>query len=210
MTAAPNRNRLIAKLHTLKKVEGLDDDTYRAKLEVVTGKRSAADCTDAELEKAIGMFHVKQNGNKTYTRKAKALWISAYLLGELSDGSDAALDAFVMRQTGKLRLQFVTPGEANKVSEALKAICARAGFHPPADGIEARRALLLAQWMVLAGMREVRVGLPDALDGWVSRKYLKFHGCVSHLTTSQLDMAAKALGDWIRQAQKKRGERTSA
>lgn len=209
MTAAV-RTRMIAKLHVLKKQAGLDDDTYRAKLEQVTGKRSAGDLTDAELEKAIGVFHVKQNANKSYTRKAKALWISAFLLGELTDGTDAALDAFVARQTGKLRLQFVTPAEANKISEALKAICARAGFNPPADGLAARQALLLAQWSVLARMGEARVADAGALDQWLSRKYLSCHGHIGLLSPAQLDTAAKALGYWIRQAQKKRGERASA
>lgn len=43
------RKSLMAKLHIAKKDLGLDDDTYRAMLESLTGKRSAADCTDRQL-----------------------------------------------------------------------------------------------------------------------------------------------------------------
>lgn len=39
----------MAKLHIARKDLGLDDDTYRAMLQNLTGKRSSADCTDRQL-----------------------------------------------------------------------------------------------------------------------------------------------------------------
>ena len=44
-----SRNSLMAKLHIAKKDLGLDEDTYRAMLQNLTGKRSAADCSDRQL-----------------------------------------------------------------------------------------------------------------------------------------------------------------
>ena len=72
MSIAPDRRAKISKLHMLKAQQRLDDDAYRAKLELATGNRSAADCTDAQLDKALAAFHVKQNQNNSYTGKAKA------------------------------------------------------------------------------------------------------------------------------------------
>ncbi len=44
-----SRKSLMAKLHIAKKDLGLDDDTYRAMLQNLTGKSSAADCSDRQL-----------------------------------------------------------------------------------------------------------------------------------------------------------------
>jgi phage gp16-like protein len=43
-----DRNRQLGRIHAGKKALGLDDDTYRALLERVTGKRSSADMTGTE------------------------------------------------------------------------------------------------------------------------------------------------------------------
>lgn len=192
---------MIAKLHVLKAQAGMDDDTYRGKLELATGQRSASDCSDAQLQAALAMFHTKQNQNNSYTRKAKALFISAFNLGALESGTDAALDAFVQRQTGKQRLGFLTPAEANTVSEALKAICARHGFVVPAsdkEGLAPRRSLVKAQWATLHKLGAVRNGNDAALDEFTSRKYVGCHGSLINLTVKQLDQAIRDFGRWIR------------
>jgi phage gp16-like protein len=44
---------LIKVIHTGKKSLGWDDETYRAVLARVTGKRSARDCSEAELESVV-------------------------------------------------------------------------------------------------------------------------------------------------------------
>lgn len=198
------RNAKIAALHAIKRHQGLSDDVYRDKLERITGKRSAKDLTDAELVKALDGFHGKQNQNRTYTAKPKALWIAAYNLGELEDGTDAALDSFVERQTGKPRLSFLTAAEANSVTEALKAICGRAGFIPDGEPDHVRRQLLESQWARLEQLGQVRIGAFDALCNYVSKKYLSCTGSPLNLDRQQLDDCARHFGRWIRKAQAKK------
>ena len=48
-----SRKSLMAKLHIAKKDLGLDDDTYRAMLQNLIGKSSAADCSDHQLVAVI-------------------------------------------------------------------------------------------------------------------------------------------------------------
>lgn len=194
------RNALLAKYHAMAKEAGLDEDTRRDMLERVTGHRSAKDCSDAQLISVIELSHVKQNTNKSYTAKVMALYLAAYNLGGLADATDGAISAFVQRQTGKASLAFVTSADANAVSEALKAICARYGFDASGDGMTARRALLMAQWKRLADLKEIRLAVPEALDSYVSRKYLGHRGYVTHMTEGQLDNCARAFGRRIRAA----------
>lgn len=203
------RNAKLGVLHMLKLKQGLSDDLYRDKLEQITGQRSAADCSDAQLDQAIAAFHVKQNGNKPYTAHAKALWIALYNLGGMADGSDAALDAFVLRQSGKARLSFLTPADSSAVTEALKGMCARHGFAAPAGdkgGMDARRALLEAQWKKLGELGEAKIATPDGLAGFVIRKYLSCHASTLNMTREQLDDCARNFGNWIRKAQRARPE----
>jgi phage gp16-like protein len=51
---------LIRVIHTGKTLLGWDDDTYRFTLARLTGKRSARDCTEAELESVLR--HMRQQG----------------------------------------------------------------------------------------------------------------------------------------------------
>lgn len=48
-----SRKSLTAKLHIARKDLGLDDDTYRAMLEHLTGHRSSKECTDRQLVMVI-------------------------------------------------------------------------------------------------------------------------------------------------------------
>jgi len=61
-TAQDLRRREIATIKVAQKQLGLDDDTYRAMLELVTGKRSAADLTWQERKKVLD--HLKTKGFK--------------------------------------------------------------------------------------------------------------------------------------------------
>ncbi|MEQ8747331.1 regulatory protein GemA [Pyruvatibacter sp.] len=161
-----SRTQLIRKIHVGKRELGLDDDTYRDLVERVTGKRSAADCDVNQLTlvvdemKARG-FHVKQMGQHKGQRKGpaqlakmRALWITAWCLRIVRDRRDSALLAFTVRQTGRPvgALHWVTPDDANKVIEALKDMCTRAGFDVPANGQEAKHHL--AVWLAA----ELRTG----------------------------------------------------
>ncbi|MCJ9428564.1 gp16 family protein [Kordiimonas marina] len=138
-----SRKVLLAKVHIAKKQLGLDDETYRSLLRGHFGKDSAARLTNAQLDQLVRYF--KHQGFKTkpattkgqkpadhdQAGKMRALWVSLYHLGIISDASEKALSAFAWRVTGgkskngKARLQWVQGADAYKVIEALKAIATR-------------------------------------------------------------------------------------
>ncbi len=133
---------LIAAIHVAKKHLGLDDDTYQAKLKNITGKTSTKDMTDAERQQVLTVFRnegiqpapisPRPNGRAKltgrYAGKLQALWIACYNLGIVENRDDAALIAFVKRQTGIDHVRFVKfADDAQKAIEALKAWMAREG-----------------------------------------------------------------------------------
>lgn len=202
MTGTYNdRNSKLRRLHMLARQNGMNEDDYRDRLAQVTGKRSAKELTDAELDRAVEMFHVKQSAAHPHGRKVKALFIAAYNLGAFESGTDAAMDAFVKRQTGKERLNWLTPIEANSVIEALKAICAREGFATAdGDGMEARKALARAQWKKLGELGQTAIKNDFGLDGFVSRHIARRRESYVTLKRHQLDELNIRLGRWIRRA----------
>ncbi|SIR41314.1 Mu-like prophage protein gp16 [Rhizobium sp. RU35A] len=121
----------LASLHIAKKSLGLDDDTYRTKLANITGKTSAKDMTEAERQAVLSVFRSEgfaapaQKPSKVlvgrYAKKLQALWIAAHNLDLVHDRRDAALLAFVKRQTGIDHTRFLHyADDAAKVIEALK------------------------------------------------------------------------------------------
>lgn len=202
MNAPANSTRTLKlrKLHVLARDAGLGEDEYRDRLERATGKRSAGECDDAELDRVLASFHVKP-ANNPHTAKAKALFIAACNLGLFDNRTDHALDRFVERQTGKVKLAWLTPVEANKVTEALKGMLARVGFVPPDDGLEARKALLRAQWARLTELGETKVPHEWGLDGWISHRIVPRTDTHKNLKRHELDQAAIQLGRWIRRVQ---------
>ncbi|MEY9717880.1 hypothetical protein ABIA22_000370 [Sinorhizobium fredii] len=132
----------IAAIHVAKKQLGLDDDTYRAKLTNITGKASAKDMTEEERQKVLTVFRNegfrpaesarrpdgRQKLTGRFAAKLQALWIAGYNLGIVENRDDAALIAFVKRQTGIDHVRFLKfPEDARKAVEALKAWIAREG-----------------------------------------------------------------------------------
>ncbi|WP_349433596.1 regulatory protein GemA [Pararhizobium sp. A13] len=164
----------IAALHVAKKQLGLDDDTYRAKLHIITGKTSAKDMTEDERQIVISAFRRegfrpverrpdgRQKLTGKFASKLQALWIAAYNLGIVENRDDAALLAFVRRQSGIDHTRFMKYAEdATKVIEAIKAWIAReagvdwsVGKLTPAfaraDGYKIARA----QWVLLVGSEQ--------------------------------------------------------
>lgn len=130
-------NGLLAKVHIAKKQLGLDDDLYRETLKAVTGHSSARDCSEAQLETLIKHFSkagFKPKGktftgpSTKYAAKIHALWISGWNLGVIRDNSDAAMEAFILRQTSISKAQWLKdPKDAAKVIDALKAWLERDG-----------------------------------------------------------------------------------
>jgi phage gp16-like protein len=126
----------IAAIHVAKKQLGLDDDTYRAKLARITGKQSVKDMTEVERQQVLTVFRNegfapvptarRANGRPKlsgrFAKKLQALWIAGWNLGVVRDRDDAALLAFVKRQTGIDHTRFLTNADdASRAIEALKS-----------------------------------------------------------------------------------------
>lgn len=228
-----DRRRLLARVHQLKKQMGLDDDTYRAKLMATSGKTSAGDLSDGSLRELLNLWtrdlpaaarapyvgadrRAVGTLKEPFQRFVRALWIALYNLGEVEDGGDKALDAFVERQAKVASLRFLRAGDAPGVTEALKDWCRRVGFNVPerrasqrtpdgaSQGTEARMILVRAQWARLYALNAITVPFEDSLMNWMERQRLitSRRGLVQ-LTEDQLDTASKALGVWIRKAKAK-------
>lgn len=164
------RKQLIRLIHVAKRDRALAEEDYRALLTRETGKASSADMTEAELDKVLRAFRasgflVKHSAGRVKrpqpapapapSRRAHrlrdgqaalitALWIDLWLLGAAHSNDDKAIDAFVKRQTGIERMQWLSPANANKVIEALKDWCRREGFEVPVfadSGLSAKRKL---------------------------------------------------------------------
>lgn len=195
---AAGRNPMLAKVHLGAKELGLADDVRRDLMARVTGgKRSASDCTDAELHKVLEeyrrlgwkpttagksdkMSQFRGAGRKAasspFARKARALWISLHQLGVVRDPSDKALEAFARRQLGVDKLQWADEGLGYRLVEALKAMAARAGWDQDLAGVKPERQVFMLKARLVQTQRAL-LGLP----------FLPLHG----LTEKDLDQAAK-------------------
>ncbi|PWE52132.1 GemA protein [Metarhizobium album] len=161
----------IAAIHVAKKQLGLDDDTYRAKLVLITGKASTKEMTEGERQEVLTElrrdgFQPKSTARRPdgrqkltgkFAGKLQALWIGAYNLGIVPDRDDAALIGFVRRQTHIDQVRWLHHGEdANKVIEALKARMARDGgvnWAPDTTSVPWRSShgyrIAIAQWRII-------------------------------------------------------------
>lgn len=215
----PFRRSLYAKIEIAKKELGLDDDAYRDIIaQRFDGKTSRTQLGTAQLGELIDHFKTlgfkpkrkapKRAGrarlaDSDTARKIRALWISLYHLGVISDPSESALGAFIKRQAKVDDAAFLVPEQSYKVIEALKSWAEREakvnwspypiGFR---DKIERPRCRILeAQWKIL------HPGKFDILDlcRWVER-FVKSPRQISHvhLTEKQADQAIEALGARVR------------
>lgn len=133
----------LAAIHVGRKALGLDEETYRDLLERVTGKRSAGGMTPPEHRAVIdemrrlGFVEGASGGASKgaarrlegpFAKKLQALWIGGWNLGLVRDRRDAALLAFVERQTGISHTRFLTAApDARAAIEGLKGWLARDG-----------------------------------------------------------------------------------
>ncbi|UWU13251.1 regulatory protein GemA [Rhizobium sullae] len=163
----------IAAIHVAKKQLGLDDETYRAKLSLITGKQSAKEMSESERQKVLTVFRNegfsqsvvarRSNGRQKlsgkYAPKLQALWIAAWNLGIVRNRDDDALLAFVKRQTNIDHTRFLSyQDDARRAIEALKGWIAReAGVNwsnvEIGSSWQAREGfkIALAQWEKLGG-----------------------------------------------------------
>jgi len=139
---APYKGKMIQLIHVAKGKLGLDDATYRAILEHRTGKTSSKDMSMSELEAVLEHMRGIDKAGLVFTpkpaakakakcladdpqsRKIRSLWLTLRDLGAIQDSSEAALRAFVKRQTGNERgvegLEWLNNYQATKVIESLK------------------------------------------------------------------------------------------
>jgi phage gp16-like protein len=127
---------LLAKVHIAKKELALSDESYRDILARMTGCQSSRDCTERQLEQLLDEFRrlgwkpkAGKGGSgfdKPHVRMIYALWKEAGKIGAVSSATKAALRSFVERQSGRAAPEFCSPADANSVTEALKAMIARA------------------------------------------------------------------------------------
>lgn len=100
-------------------------------------------------------------------KKARALWLSLWNLGEIRDPSEAALEVFARRQLKVERLQWADQGLTYKLIEALKAMAERAGWSqqlsvPPSQAVLVLKVRLLAAQEVRLTSRPADDCLVDA------------------------------------------------
>lgn len=124
--ATPQRRAAIAKIQIARKALALEEDSYRALLQRVAGVGSSTLCSDQQLIAVLEEFKrlgfaapTRKRSDKPHVRKIYALWRA--LKPHLTNGSDAALAAFVKRQTGVDKPEWLDAVEGNKVIEGLKA-----------------------------------------------------------------------------------------
>ncbi len=123
--------RLLAAVHAGRRALGLDDATYRALLQRITGRRSAADATPRDLQQVIeemrrlGFERVGwRRLEEPHQRKILAMWRRMYDAGLVRERDP---DGFVRRMAGVDRLEWLRAAEAEPVIEALKDWSERAG-----------------------------------------------------------------------------------
>lgn len=220
----PRRNAELAKIHIAKKDLRLSDDAYEAAVMGVSGgqKTSAGKLTSAERAALLDRFRALGFKTKRATgaraealdarqAKIKALWRALWNLGVVRDPSEAALLAFVERQTGGVggvkALRFLDARAAGKVIEGLKAMAGRP-IESGGAGVDwekhanPRVAVLGAQWRRLASLGAVNLTGSDGLRHWLA---VADDAALAGLPPGELDDAADRLGEWIRRELTRKG-----
>ncbi|WP_191229200.1 gp16 family protein [Aurantiacibacter xanthus] len=133
-----HRRAMLGKINIARHQLKMDEDDYRQVLFDVAGARSLKEMDEKALDavlarmKALGFQPLPKAGQKgaqhPVAKKARALWISLYHLGEVHNPSELALEAFAKRQLGCERLVWARQSDGFRLIEALKAMAERAGW----------------------------------------------------------------------------------
>ncbi|WP_343526921.1 regulatory protein GemA [Sphingomonas sp.] len=202
MTADPMTARRRA-IFAAARDAGLDEDDRRAVQLRVTGKPSLTGMTVADMDKVLvairgdgaGRSHRPVGSTRAHVGKIWALWWSLYWLRAVDRPEEAALNAWVKRQTGVDALRFLDHKSAVAVIEALKAWAAREGVAwsvPPCAQAD-RRAVVDAIWAkLLVGNR---------VSGHTADAFLceRLHLPPKRWTDRQTDEAIRFLGRMLRE-----------
>lgn len=130
---AEQRRRELAQIHIAIKELGMDDGTYRQLLaNIQVGCSSSKDLSPAGRKKLLERLKIagwrpklaKKKGKITakspQDRKIRAIWLELAASGHVKNASEAALAAYVKRQTGIEQLQWLSTSQASQVIESLK------------------------------------------------------------------------------------------
>ena len=151
-TQPATRQNHLAAIHMAQKALGLSNEDAQALKLSVTGQSSAKDMTLAQRRQYLAHLSglqarsaVAQGRTPAYTPKrdplyrtvdddqddrwgkARALWAALGSAGVVHTDTDAALMAYVKRQTHVEHWRFLNTVQVNSVIEALKRWCRRAG-----------------------------------------------------------------------------------
>lgn len=150
----------LATIHVGLKQLGISGDDARDLYERMAGERSLRAMTPAQHQSVIGElrrmgFQAPSKGSRKrlegkYVPKLQAVWIAGYNLGLIRNKDDAALIAFVKRQTGLDHTRFLRySDDATRAIEALKKWIAREG------GVDWSTSRHLPAWSQANGYRIV-------------------------------------------------------
>lgn len=125
---------LIKVIHTGKKSLGWDDETYRAVLVRVTGKRSARDCSESELESVVrymrgqGFAPVVKHGRRPRVASAKKAMLGKIeaLLAE-SGRAWTYAEGIANRMFRQTKLEWLTVEQMRALMNALQYDAKRHG-----------------------------------------------------------------------------------
>jgi phage gp16-like protein len=135
------RNPRLAQVHIARKDLALPDDCYRAILNRITGQESSAGLNDTQLDKVLAEFkrlgwspkpvkgkatasagqRHRPASDKAHVRKVFAIWTDMCKANIPVIANRAGLLAFVQRMTGVDDPEWMTPEQAQVVTEALKS-----------------------------------------------------------------------------------------
>lgn len=183
---------------------GLDDDMKRGLYVRVTGKRSAGEMSEVERRKVIeelrrqgfrqGSKGVRKALEGKFAKKLQALWIGGWNLGLIRNRDDAALLAFVKRQTGLDHTRFLHHGDdAAKAIEALKSWMTREASVDWSIGKEMMHHECLAGFKIARAQSRL---LNPHLAGNVYLQRMAFHRLIDEID-GRLLAARDTESDWI-------------
>ncbi len=130
-------NSMIRSIHAARSRANMDETAFRDRLERDYGTRHVSELDGGQMRDVLKVLNNlagprQPSGQKglqgPYAKLLQALWLSAWNLGIARNRADAALLAFVERQTGIMRTEFLRDAaDARKAIEALKSWIAREG-----------------------------------------------------------------------------------
>lgn len=206
-----SRRPSLIKVQIARKELGLADDDYRMILSRLTGHSSSADCSDADLGRVLDEFKAKgwtpkvvaggklrgregkviiddplaphrhRPADHPSAKKARALWLSLWNLGEVRDPSESALESFARRQLKVERLQWADQAQVYKLIEALKAMAERAGWEQSVADYRPGTDLVKVLKVNLIRAQTARLGQPRQLAMYMDWE----HSELNHLIADQ-------------------------